>query len=130
MTRPACAQIDLCALQHNFNRVKTIAPHSAIMAILKANGYGHGLKKIGLALPHANAFGVAYLEEAIILREAGIKQPIVLLEGFYYADELALINSLDLEIVVHQRLQLEILAQQKLIKPYFHSCCFFKSTTA
>jgi alanine racemase len=117
VSRPAQLQINLSALQHNFKRVKAVAPHSAVMAILKANAYGHGLKKIGLALTEADAFGVACLEEAVMLREAGVKQPIVLLEGFYQASELATISALDLEISVHQHAQLEILEKQTLAKP-------------
>lgn len=117
MSRPAQQQINLSALQHNFKRVKALAPNSAVIAILKANAYGHGLKKIGLALTEADAFGVACLEEALILREAGIKQPIVLLEGFYQASELATISALDLQIAVHQPMQVEILEKQTVAKP-------------
>ena len=53
------------------------------MAIIKANAYGHGLVRVAQALPAADAFGVACLDEAISLREAGFDRRIVLLEGLF-----------------------------------------------
>ena len=67
MTRPARARINLRALQHNFSRVQQAAAQSNIMAIIKANAYGHGLVRTAQALPAAAAFGVACLDEAISL---------------------------------------------------------------
>lgn len=119
MSRPAQCQIDYSAIQHNYRRVKTLAPQSMAMAVVKANAYGHGLKKAGLALAEINvdAFAVACLEEALILRQAGIKQPIVLLEGFFATDELPVISAQNLEVVVHHAWQLEILKTIRLAKP-------------
>ena len=61
------------------------------MAVVKANGYGHGLAWVARALDHADAFGVSSMEEGIQLREAGITRPICLLEGFFARDELPLL---------------------------------------
>ncbi len=90
--RPAQARIDCQALQHNFKRVQALAPGSKVMAIIKANAYGHGLVPVARALSRADAFGVVCLEEAISLREAGFSQRIVLLEGLFDKDDLALIH--------------------------------------
>lgn len=109
MTRATRATIDLRALQHNLTIARQHAPGSRLMAIIKANGYGHGLVEVAQALSDAEAFGVACVDEAISLREAGIAQPIVLLEGFVQADELRLIDGFQLQPVIHHRQQLEIL---------------------
>ena len=64
MTRPSRIVIDKQALKHNFNRVKQLAPNSKVMAIIKADAYGHGLVRVAKTLNDADAFGVACLEEA------------------------------------------------------------------
>ncbi|NOX77079.1 MAG: alanine racemase [Gammaproteobacteria bacterium] len=107
MTRAARAVIDLAALRHNLQRAQTAAPHSRQFAIIKANGYGHGLVPVAQALApllaQDSGFGVASLEEALLLRNANITQPILLLEGFFQADELAAIRQHRLDIVVHHQ---------------------------
>lgn len=117
MTRPVRARINLQALQHNFNRVRQSAPNSKIMAIIKANAYGHGLVRIAQALPEADAFGVACLEEAITLREAGFDRRIVLLEGLFDLDDLTLINGYRLDVVIHHVNQIELLEQGPVTRP-------------
>lgn len=111
MTRPARVVIDLNALRHNLSRVRQLAPASRIMAVVKADAYGHGLVRVASSLAAADAFGVACMEEAQELRAAGIQHKIVLLEGFYSADGLALARTLGLEMVIHHTYQLEILEQ-------------------
>ena len=86
MSRPARARIDLQALQHNFSLAQQAAPDSQVMAIIKANAYGHGLVSVAQALPAAAAFGVSCLDEAIALREAGFDRRILLLEGLFKAE--------------------------------------------
>jgi alanine racemase len=117
MTRPARARINLQALQHNFYRVQQAAPHSKIIAIIKANAYGHGLVRIAQALPAADAFGVACLDEAISLREAGFDQRILLLEGLFTAEDVGLINAYRLDVVIHHDSQLRLLEQGRLLRP-------------
>lgn len=109
--RAARVEINLAALQHNLSCIKQFAPHSHILAMVKANAYGHGLATVAGALAEADAFGVACIEEAICLREAGIQQRIVLMEGFFSADELDMICALNLDVVIHHLTQLEILEQ-------------------
>ena len=111
MTRPAVARINLSALQHNFTRVQQSAPDSRVMAVIKANAYGHGLVPVARSLSSADAFGVVCLEEAICLREAGFSQRIVLLEGLFDEEDLALIQGYQLDVVIHHSSQLEILEQ-------------------
>jgi alanine racemase len=117
MTRPASARIDLQALRHNFSRVREAAPGSQAMAIIKANAYGHGTVEVARALPDAPAFGVACMEEAIALREAGFDRRIVLLEGLFAADDLDLINAYRLDAVVHHASQLAMLEQGRMSRP-------------
>lgn len=82
MKRPAWAEIDLEALKHNVREIRRITdPHAEIMAVVKANGYGHGLEPVSRVALHNGAgwLGVALLQEAIQLREIGIKAPIAVL---------------------------------------------------
>ncbi len=117
MSRPASVTINLSALRHNISRVRDLAKGSKVMAIIKADAYGHGLIRVARQLSDADAFGVAFLDEAQELREAGIDKRIVLLEGPYSAAELMEIQALGLEIVVHDVSQLEMLEQVTLPKP-------------
>jgi alanine racemase len=111
MTRATRAVINLSALRHNLSLVRRYAPDSRIMAIIKANGYGHGSVAVAQALQQADAFGVACLDEAITLREAGIAQPIVLLEGVVHAADLNLVRGYQLELVIHHSQQISLLEQ-------------------
>ena len=113
MTEPM-AVIDLAALQHNFSRVKTLAPRSKIIAMIKSNAYGHGLIHVAKALTKADAFGVARLTAALYLREAGISQDILLMPGFLAAEQLVTISQHNLQVVVHQPYQVELLLQANL----------------
>ncbi len=103
------ACIDTQALRSNFAVLRQRAPRSRIMAVVKANAYGHGLVPVALALGAADAFAVARIEEAVALRSAGVKQPIVLLEGVINAEQLAAAGELGLELVVHDALQIALL---------------------
>lgn len=104
MARPASVTINLSALRHNLQRVRNCAPHAKILCAVKANGYGHGAVMVAKTLVDAgaDALAVACLEEAISLRDAGITQPIVLLEGVFSADELTLAAQHQLQLIVHQ----------------------------
>jgi len=103
------ALIDTAALRHNLGTIRAYAPGSKVMAVIKANAYGHGLVSTALALGDADAFAVARLEEAIALRSAGIRAPIVLLEGVFSAEQLAEAAHHRFELVVHDPLQLKLL---------------------
>ena len=109
MSRPARAFINTAALKHNLNQARQFHPNSKIMAMVKANGYGHGLITVGQALADADGFGVASIEEALALRDAGIRQPITALEGFFEAPELPYFVEHDVQAVIHSAWQLELL---------------------
>lgn len=111
------ARIHLSALQHNFQKVKELAPQSKVIAMIKGDGYGHGLETVARAFKHADALGVARLHEAIQLREAGIKQPIVIMEGWCRADELPLLQQYDFDTVIHQAWQVQQFLQCPQQKP-------------
>lgn len=111
-----CATIDATALRHNLAAVRRFAPGSKVMAIIKANGYGHGLVSTARALAGqpsgfsgADAFGVARLEEGLALRQAGIATPIVLLEGVFSAEEVGVAAHESMQIVVHSFEQIEMI---------------------
>lgn len=117
MSRGAIACIDLSALNHNFSCIKKWVAHRPVLAMIKSNGYGHGLLRVARALNAADAFGVASLDEAIALRTAGIKQPLVVMAGFFDAKELPEFIHHDLSVVVHAPQQLETLQKTPLSKP-------------
>jgi alanine racemase len=109
MSRPAQITIDISALRHNLAQVKKLAPNSRVLAMVKSNAYGHGIDRIALALPDADALGVASLEEGLQLRQAGVKNPICLMEGLFSVQELALADEYDFTLIVHQTSQVEML---------------------
>jgi alanine racemase len=117
MSRPARALLDASALRHNLEQVKRHAPRSRVLAVVKANGYGHGLAWVATTLNQADAFAVASAEEGLALRTAGITQPIVLLEGFFSADELPLLQTQRLAPVIHHEHQLRLLESQPAFTP-------------
>ncbi len=114
MKRSAIAQVDLSALQHNFQRVKQLAPSSRVMAVIKADAYGHGIVQVAKALQMADAFAVAHINEALCLREAGIKQAIIVLQGFQNPAQLEVMAEQQIQPVIHQHQQLASLQQSKL----------------
>lgn len=116
MSRPARALLDRAALSGNLARVKSLAPRAKVMAVIKANAYGHGLAWAARALHDADAFGVASLEEGIELRAAGVRQPVCLLEGFFEARELPAIEHYDLSPVIHHEAQLWDLEHTESVK--------------
>lgn len=89
--------------------MRELAPDSRVLAVIKANAYGHGMVTAARALAGADAFGVARLPEALALREAGIGARIVLLEGVQDAAELAAAAAHELEPFVHRIGQVELL---------------------
>lgn len=107
--RPILATISQSALRHNLAVVKKHAPNSKIMVAVKANGYGHRLTHIAHALSSTDGFAVLDLAEAITLREMGFKQPILLLEGIFTADELSIVKAYILSLVVHCNEQITML---------------------
>ncbi|WP_198135504.1 alanine racemase, partial [Vibrio sp. 16] len=115
--KAATAYIDLSALQHNVEQIKQQAPNSKVMAVVKANSYGHGLRHIAKNATGADAFGVARIEEALQLRACGVVKPILLLEGFYSPGDLPVLVTNNIQTVVHCEEQLVALEQAELETP-------------
>lgn len=111
MSRTTTASIHLDALRHNLVQVRACAPEARVMAVVKADAYGHGLERVSDALASADAFGVSTFEEAERLRAAGRMQRIVLLSGFDDPADFALMRRFDLDAVVHHDSQLAMLEQ-------------------
>lgn len=109
MSRPTAATIHLDALRANLASVRRMAPRSRVMAVVKADGYGHGLERVARALEGADAFGVAAISDAERLRAAGLSQRIVLLSGIDEAADLPLLRRLRLDTVIHHESQLRLL---------------------
>jgi alanine racemase len=108
MSRPLRVRLHLESLKHNLARLRAHANGAYVWSVIKANAYGHGLVSVAQALCSAtDGFAVRDLDEAITLREAGIDVPILLLEGFFEARELELIDQYRLVSTVHQQAQLE-----------------------
>jgi alanine racemase len=109
MPRPISATISLSALRHNLAVARRHAPGSRVLAVIKADGYGHGALRVARALSDTDGFALLELDTAIKLREAGHRQRIVLLEGFFDARDLPLLTEHRLAITVHSADQLRML---------------------
>ncbi|MFZ7174917.1 alanine racemase [[Pasteurella] aerogenes] len=108
--KPATAKISSVALKHNIQMIKQKAPNSQIIAVVKANAYGHGVVFVSSAVEEmVDCFGVARLEEALKLRSNGITKPILLLEGFFAENDLPILAVNNIQTIVHNREQLTAL---------------------
>ena len=112
MSRATRAEINLSAVKHNLH-VARENTQANIMAVIKANAYGHGMVEIARALSSSDGFAVATIEEAMDLRESGVYQPILILEGFNCIDDLRMVYAYDLQCVIHNEQQIELLEKNK-----------------
>ncbi|MCQ8104858.1 alanine racemase [Methylomonas sp. SURF-2] len=112
MTPAAYVHLDLDAVRHNLAQVKRYAPNNKVMAVIKANAYGHGITRVAKALEQADGLAVARVDEGVRLRKAGFSQPITVLQGFVCVDELLLMLQHQLDAVVHTPQQISLLQQQ------------------
>jgi alanine racemase len=102
MARPILATIDLDALRHNLAVARARAGRARVWSVIKADAYGHGLLRCALALDGAtDGYALLDLDDAVRLREAGLRRPILLLEGFFSPEELPVIAEHGLTPVVH-----------------------------
>lgn len=111
MYRPSKAYINLSALRHNLLIAKKTASSSKVLAVIKANGYGHGIIRVAHCLSSADGFAVASIDEALLLRQEGFLHRILLLEGVFRECELNLVYQHRLDVVIHSRHQLEWLLE-------------------
>ena len=117
MTRPVYARLDLQALKNNLAVVRRAAPDSRVWSVVKANAYGHGIERVWNALGATDGFAMLNIEEAILLRERGWKGPILMLEGFFHADDLPLYDKYRLTTSVHSNWQLKAIQNAQLRAP-------------
>lgn len=115
--RPIKARISLDAMAHNLRIARQHAGSAKVIAVVKANAYGHGLSRALRAFAAADAFAVLTMEEAANLRQMGIHQPILLLEGLFSVEELQLCTDLDVWPMIHCGQQIDWLKQRAAAKP-------------
>lgn len=111
MSEAAVAIVRVDAIRRNLERVRAAASGCRVMAVIKANSYGHGLVSIARYLSDVDALGVARVSEGVRLREAGISTPVVVLEGCSAGDEVSAAIAHDLQIVVHDPAHFSLLAE-------------------
>lgn len=118
MSRPTQIRIDSSALLHNVACIKRHAPAQKLIAMVKANAYGCGLSKVVPVLEgQVDAFGVACLEEAFVIRALGMKTPCVLFQGVFNPEELLIVSEQQFTCVIHQKQQVEWLINTPLNNP-------------
>lgn len=109
MARPIRAEISLDALRHNYAVAQRHASRSRVLAVVKANAYGHGIERVARALTLADGFATLELDGAVALREGGFAREILLMEGFFTPNELPVIAKAGLATAVHSDEQLRML---------------------
>ncbi|MGR0114715.1 alanine racemase [Ralstonia pseudosolanacearum] len=117
MPRPIQAVIHGPALVNNLQVVRRHAADSRVWAVIKANAYGHGIERAYEGLRQADGFGLLDLDEAVRLRQLGWQGPILLLEGFFKPEDLALVEQYRLTTTVHCEEQLRMLELARLKGP-------------
>jgi alanine racemase len=117
MSRPVLAQINLAALRKNLRVAREKSAGAQLLAVVKANAYGHGLLRVLPALADADGLALLELDAAVSLREHHYARRILLLEGFFGADELPEIALRRLAVVVHHMEQVRMLETTPLTRP-------------
>lgn len=118
MARPNQARLNLGALRNNLGLARALAPQSRVMAVVKANAYGHGAQRVAQELaPLTDALAVACIEEAVALRDAGIDSPILLLQGVFEAREIEQAAQYGFWVMVNTEQQLRWLEESTIKQP-------------
>lgn len=107
MTAAARAEIELGAIQKNLQVIREVADGAKLMAVVKANAYGHGIAEVAGAIPDADSLAVARVNEARQLRDAGIESAIVVLNGAFSIAELKDAAAMNLAVCIHNAEQME-----------------------
>ena len=115
--RPLAAQVNLSALRANLRKARERASGAQVLAVVKADAYGHGLMRVLPALSEADGLALLELDAAVALRERHYARRILLLEGFFAADELAEIAARRFAVVVHHEEQIRMLEAATLPRP-------------
>ncbi|MDA9981948.1 alanine racemase [Gammaproteobacteria bacterium] len=118
MSRPVWARINLDALHHNLQQVRILAPSSSVVAVVKANAYGHSAVGVAQSIEgQVDAFAVAGIGEADELIAAGITRDILLLSGFHQDTDIAGISEQGLIPVIHSWQQIDQLVSTSVSRP-------------
>jgi alanine racemase len=116
MSRTAIATLSTENLHHNLQVIRAKAPGAKVIAMVKANAYGHGIRSVSLRLDKViDMLGVASIDEALALRKSGVKAPIMLMEGVFEPNELLVASTEGLHVIFHEDVQLQWL--EKLACP-------------
>ena len=122
MSRTTVATIHLGALRHNLATLRALAAPAKVMAVVKADAYGHGLERVARALDgEADAFAVAAIADGLRLRAAGHKQRIVVLSGPDSLADVPEMQRLKLEAAIHHESQLALLAEAQPNRGRLHA---------
>jgi len=117
MSRPLLAQVNLSALRANLRKARERATNAQVLAVVKADAYGHGLARVLPALSEADGLALLELDAAVALRERHYARRILLLEGFFAGGELQEIAARRLAVVVHHEDQVRMLEGAELQRP-------------
>ncbi|UTH72299.1 alanine racemase [Chromobacterium sp. IIBBL 290-4] len=118
MTRPIRLEIDLPSIRHNFKTTRSRSQARHLFAVVKADAYGHGVLDTAKALADlADGFALLNIEDAVRLREAGITQPIALLEGPFDAAEAEAMAAYRIAGAIHSQQQIAWLAKGSAKQP-------------
>jgi len=109
LSEQALACINIQALQHNLQQVRRYAPGKKILAVIKANAYGHGIATVAQALVKADAFAVGTIQEAQQLRTITPDHEIVVLQGISCASDIHLCREKNFQVVVHSNYQVALI---------------------
>lgn len=108
MSRPTNATINLSALQRNLRKLTMISAGSKVVAVVKADAYGNGALAVAKAIENnVDMLAVAFVDEAIALKHAGIHKPILILQGAHKVDDFSASLSQDLIWLMHTKWQLD-----------------------
>lgn len=106
--RPTKALLSTENLRHNVSVIRSLVDKSKVVAMVKANGYGHGIRSVALRIDDlVDGFGVSSIDEALILRSAGIKSDIILAEGVFDASEIVIAAENNFQIIINNHDQIE-----------------------
>ncbi len=118
MVRDTGIFINQDALRHNLQQVQSFAPHKKVIAMVKANAYGCGIEKVVPAIfDTVQAFGVAFIGEALAIRARGIQTECILFEGIFSSEELHIASQQNMPVVLHAPWQLNLLLETPLSNP-------------
>lgn len=120
MPRLTVARIDTDAIRYNYRLACERAGRARAMAVIKADGYGHGIVRVAQALAdEAPRYAVASLEEALAIRDAGLSQPVVLLQGPHQRDDMARCADNGFQPVLHSDYQLNWLRDAAAVPAFW-----------